>query len=84
MSDVTFDWPAVRQVCADAGARTNEECAELMGISLATLDRIRKNPDATTLRTALRIACFAQKSLDDVFLTALPRSRRRGTTKAAA
>ena len=67
VSAVAFDWTTVRQACRDAGATTNEECAALMGVSIATLDRIRKRPDSPTLRTASRIAQFVGKRLDDVF-----------------
>lgn len=64
---VAFNWPAVRERCAERGARTNVECAVALGLSPRTLDRLRLDPEGGLLRVALQVRRKTGLSLDELF-----------------
>jgi hypothetical protein len=67
-ADVDFNWPLVRQRCAELGATKTRDAARLMGMASRTLDGLRFGHRDTKLGTILRAAEILNLDLGDMFI----------------
>jgi len=63
---VAFNWPLVRNYCRERGAKTVADCAEVLGVNLRTLERLRAEPQRAKFVQILQIHMSTRIPLDDL------------------